>query len=109
MKLHDTKIAGLSRVPPELDLLDFTRCVELRYRWEDAVELTLRLANDDGVLELRLTGIRSIRIMELTPWFWISELAIEDGPEGIGFVVSENDVPMVYCQQIECVSFTASA
>jgi len=112
MKLHDTNIAGLSRVPPHLDLLDFTRCVELRYRWEQSVELTLRLARDDGVLELLVTGVRSVRFSEMAPWFWISELTIESvHDEGIGFRLVEGDGDgfVAYCQHIECVSFTASA
>ena len=114
MRLHDTNIAGLSRVPAHLDLLDFTRCVELRYRWEDAVELVLRLASDAGDLELALRGVRSIRIPELSPWFWTSELEIDDlrsqQLEGIKFrlIESDGDRLAISCEHIECLSFTPS-
>ena len=117
VRLRDVGVEGVAQEAEELDLLDFTRCIEYRYtsdRSSMEASVLIRLVTEtDAELALLLEGVRSVRVPEASPNLWFSELEIVDvrdrGMEGIRFLVqSEHGGGFVaYCQNIQFVSYEA--
>lgn len=117
--LGQLRLRNLERLPDNgnrIDLMDYTRCSELRYTDDDSSDypnLVVRLRSDEAdELSLLLIAVRSLRL-EVAPHLWLSELEIIDVRErrleGIAFLVqSQNgDGLTCYCEDIECLSFEA--
>jgi hypothetical protein len=119
-KLGQLRLRNLERLPSNgslIDLLDYTRCSELRYTDDDPSDdpnILHRLRSNEAELSLLLRAVKSVRF-EVAPHLWLSELEIIDirerALEGIKFLVqSQNgDGLTCYCEDIECLSFEEGA
>jgi len=92
------------------DLFEFDRCVDFHYKvqYEAAgprVECALTLSREDGfVLQLHLEGVTHLRIPDLSPAFWISELQVIDVRhsqlEGVRYAVQSEDGFACNCRNV---------
>jgi hypothetical protein len=92
------------------DLFEFDRCIDFHYKAHHEaagprVECTLTLSREDGfVLQLHLDGVSHLRIPEIAPAFWISELQVVDVRrsqlEGVRYTVQSEDGFACNCRNV---------
>jgi hypothetical protein len=89
------------------DTFEFDRCLDFYYevQIDGTVACELTIAREDGsVLQLGLEGVTHIRLPELAPLFWISELQVVDARnyqlEGVRYVVASENGFVCNCQGV---------